>query len=135
MMLAELTGLEIGSIVTGFVFGSIGLLIAGVAAFKKTEVAVDQPVSVEVIEALHKQFAAKNEFDRHVLENSDRHALIFAKIEQSELRSQTDLEKAVLAIQEDRRRTWDKLENRNERIMFALGKIASSQGIDITPTE
>lgn len=64
-MFAELTGLEIGSIITGFVFGAIGLLIAGVSAFKKQEVRVDQPLNVQLLET----FVAKSEFTNHVTEN------------------------------------------------------------------
>jgi hypothetical protein len=80
MMLAELTGLEIGSIITGFVFGAIGLLIAGVSAFRKQDVKLDQPVNITITEELHKVFAGKDVFDKHVAENSARHAELFSRI-------------------------------------------------------
>lgn len=73
MMLAELSGLEIGGIICGMVFGAGAMLISIIAVNKKQEVRVDQPVQVTITEELHKVFAAKESFDRHVAENQRQH--------------------------------------------------------------
>ena len=80
MMLAELSGLEIGGVICGMVFGAGALLISVVAVNKKQDVRVEQPVSVTITEELHKIFASKETFETHVAENKKEHDNFFSKI-------------------------------------------------------
>jgi len=67
LTLAELTGLEIAGIVGGLVFGGAGSLVAVIALFKQTDTQVSpQPLNVEIVKALHDQFAQKEDFEAHV---------------------------------------------------------------------
>ena len=79
-MLAELTGLEIGGCIVAIVVGVSGLVIGIIGLLKKTEVKVEQPVSVTITEELHKIFAAKEAFETHVAENKKEHENFFTKI-------------------------------------------------------
>ncbi len=80
MMLAELTGLETGSLIVGFVFGAIGLALTGISVFGKAQVRVEQPVAITLTEELHKSFAAREVFEKHVEDNRRDHENIFSKI-------------------------------------------------------
>jgi len=61
-ILAELTGLETAGLICAIIFGGIGSLVGVIAMFKKQEVAVQQPVDIQIIE----QFVSKAEFNAHV---------------------------------------------------------------------
>lgn len=135
MILAELTGLEIGSLICVIAFGGGSLLVAIVALNKKQEVKVEQPVSITITEELHKVFANREAFNEHVADNKREVENIFSKIGGVERGLAAKIHNEMSAINEDRRRTLELLNRRNERIMFALGKIAAAQGIDISPTD
>lgn len=61
--------------------GTIGALIIMAAAFnKKQNVQFKQPVNVTISEELHKIFAAKETFDRHVAENKAEHEQLHSRI-------------------------------------------------------
>lgn len=96
---------------------------------------VPQPMNVEIVKALHDQFADKIIFEKHVSHNTGRHSEIFREIERVEREARIELERKLAELNEERRRTLEKLNNRNERIMFALGKIASKLNVAIEPTE
>ena len=82
MMFAELSGLETASLITGFVFGGVGLAIAGVAAFKKGSVEVSpQPFDVRVVEEMHKQFTPKTDFSAHVRDNDKQRGVLHGRID------------------------------------------------------
>ncbi|MEI8288787.1 MAG: hypothetical protein WCH99_04895 [Verrucomicrobiota bacterium] len=128
MMLAELTGLEIGSIVTGFVFGSIGLLIAGVAAFKKTEVAVDQPISVEIIEELHERFADKQDFNKHV-EKTEKELTAMKEIIRKEIPAM------VAEVNKAGEQRIRRVHSRLDPLVIGVAQLCARQGIKMKQPE
>ena len=111
------------------------VIISIVALNRKQEVKVEQPVSITITEELHKVFANREAFNEHVADNKREHENIFSKIGGVERGLSAKIHGEMTAINEDRRRTLEQLNRRNERIMFALGKIAAAQGIDISPAE
>lgn len=116
MILAELTGLETAGLIGGLVFGGAGSLVAVVALFKKQETEVSpQPLNVEVVKALHDQFANKEEFEAHVASNTERHAQIFRRIETVERDARAALGEEMGRINAERERTMEKL---NEQFTF-----------------
>ncbi|HEV2692235.1 MAG TPA: hypothetical protein VG347_05010 [Verrucomicrobiae bacterium] len=64
-------------------------------------VITNQPLTVEIVKALHEQFANKEEFDKHVGHNTDRHAQIFKTIERVERTANAALEKQVETVRKD----------------------------------
>ena len=73
MMLAELTGLEVGGLICAIAFGGGSLIIAVIALNKKQEVRVEQPLNITITEELHKVFASKPEFEKHLIDFRDKH--------------------------------------------------------------
>ena len=103
---------------------------------KKIETKIEpQPLIVELRKTLHEEFASRKAFEDHVEHNTSRHGQLFNKIDAVERQARVELDRRMAELSEDRRRTLEKLNDRNERIMFALGKIAAAQGIEIEPTE
>jgi hypothetical protein len=115
-MLAELTGMEAAGVIGGLVFGGAGSLVAVIALFKKTDTEVSpQPLNVEIVKALHEQFANQEDFEAHVAGNTERHAQIFRRIELVERDARAALSEEVSRINADRQRTMEKL---NEQFTF-----------------
>ena len=100
---------------------------------KPTQIA--QPLAVELVEELHEQFAGKRIFEEHVKNNTERHGQIFKRIEKVEEDTRNSIVREVAQINNERRQTLESLNRRNERMMFALGKIAQKLNVDIEPTE
>ena len=101
MMLAELTGLEVGGLICAIAFGGGSLIIAVIALNKKQEVRVEQPVSVTISEELHKVFAAKDAFESHVAENKNDHEKMFSKIGGVERGAAASIEQRVEIVRRD----------------------------------
>jgi hypothetical protein len=101
MMLAEMSGLEIGSVICAIIFGAATLILAIVSIFKKTEVKVEQPVSITITEELHKVFANREAFEKHIGENREDHDKIFSKIGGVERGAATSLEQKVETVRRD----------------------------------
>jgi hypothetical protein len=132
MMLAEISQGEIWSVVCSVAGTVISLIALLVIAFKKTEMQLSpQPLIV----AMEKEFVTHRTFDAAISGNEQTHRDLFAKLVGVERGAREAMQKEIAIINEDRRRTMEKLNERNERIMFALGKIAEAQGIDISPTQ
>ncbi len=124
MMLAELTTLETTALTLGMVFGGLGCLIACVALFRKQEMQLSpQPLTVEVVKALHEQFADKEEFQALVQANTDRHAQLFKTIERVERDGRGALAGEVNKIQADRQRTMEGLNSQFTFIRESLAAI------------
>lgn len=87
------------------------VVISIVAMNKKQEVQLQQPVSITITEELHKVFAAREAFEKHQEENSERHGQLFRRIDDVERQSRRELMEAVSGINADRQRTMDKLNN------------------------
>jgi len=98
MMLAQLSGLEIGSIICAIVFGASTIVLALISIFKKTETVISpQPLIV----AMQKEFASKHEFDVHVAHNHGVHDQIFSKIGGVERGAASSLEMKVEVVRKD----------------------------------
>jgi hypothetical protein len=116
MMLAQLSGLETAGVIGGLVFGGAGSLVAVIALFKKTDTQVSpQPLNVEIVKALHDQFAKKDEFEAHVAGDADRQAQLERKLESVEREARAALGGEIARINADRQRTMEKL---NEQFTF-----------------
>jgi hypothetical protein len=77
------------------------VVISVIALNKKQEVRVDQPVSVTITEELHKIFAAKAMFEKHVSENREDHDKIFSKIGGVERGAKTSTDAQVEVVRRD----------------------------------
>lgn len=101
MMLAELSGLEIGGLVCAIAFGGGSLIIAVIALNKKQEVRVEQPLNITITEELHKVFAAREVFEKHVADNRDDHDKLFSKIGGVERGAAASIEQRVEIVRRD----------------------------------
>ena len=73
MMLCEITITDVVVIGT-----SIGMFVVALIAMnKKQDVKVEQPVHVTITEELHKVFASKPEFERHLADFREKHNTIW----------------------------------------------------------
>ena len=127
MFLAELTGLETASLIGSLIFGAIGVVVAIVAMIRKQDVVISpQPITVELVKALHEQFAAKADFDKLVESNTARHGQLFKAVEGVRDESRKALEDKVAAIQLDRQRTMERLnEKLGEQFSFLRESLAA----------
>lgn len=64
-MLAEMNGLETGGLICSIIFGFFGVVVAITGLFKKSEVKVEQPLNVQLLES----FTSKKDFDAHASDN------------------------------------------------------------------
>lgn len=109
-------------------------VVAVIVAFKKQKTEItSQPISVEVVKALHEQFADKGEFLKLKDHTTARHGQLFDSIDKLERAARAELLAQIAIIQSERQRSLEKLDQRNERYMFALGKIAAKLNVDIEP--
>jgi hypothetical protein len=123
LMLAELTGLETAGIIGGLVFGGAGSLVAVIALFKKTDTEVSpQPLNVEIVKALHDQFAQKDDFEAHVARETERQTQLLRKLDLVERDARTALGTEIAKINSDRQRTMEKL---NEQFTFIRESLAA----------
>lgn len=123
MMLADLTGLETAGVIGGLVFGGAGSLVAVIALFKKTDTQVSpQPLNVEIVKALHDQFAQKDDFEAHVAGDRERQAQLCRKLELVERDARTALAGEMAKLNSERQRTMEKL---NEQFTFIRESLAA----------
>lgn len=94
-----------------------------------------KPHPGEVQRESAEKFVHKAEFSTHLSNNTREHENLFSKIGGVERGARIELERRVQEIQTERAKSLDNLNRRNERIMFALGKIASKLNVDLDPTE
>jgi len=82
--------------------GTIGAMVVSVIALnKKQEVRVQQPVTITITEELHKIFAAREVFEKHVAENREDHDKIFTKIGGVERGAAATIEQRVEVVRRD----------------------------------
>ena len=123
MMLANLTALETAGIIGGLVFGGAGSVVAVIALFKKSDTQVSpQPLNVEIVKALHDQFAQKDDFEAHVAGDRERQAQICRKLELVERDARTALGGEMAKLNSERQRTMEKL---NEQFTFIRESLAA----------
>lgn len=72
---------------------------------------VPQPMNVEIVKALHEQFADKGTFEKHVAHSTSRHAQIFASIERVEKEAREAMDARFTQLSEERQATLEKLTN------------------------
>lgn len=91
-MLAELSGLETAGVIAAIVVG-IGGLIVGVIGLNKAQTTIvsPQPLTVEVIKALHEQFASKPDFDKHLEDFHSKHNIIWNTLRSENQRIGTEV--------------------------------------------
>ena len=113
MMFAEMTSAEAWNLGANLFLSAAtvaSVIIMIVMANKKQQVTLSpQPLTVEVVKALHEQFADKGEFEKLVNHTTNRHAQIFARIDKAEREAREHLALEVSAIQADRSRAMEKL--------------------------
>ena len=103
MMLAEIT------ITDAIVLAcTVGMFVVALIALNKKQVVkveqplkVEQPVTITITEELHKVFASKDVFEKHVDENSKRHKEIFDKIESAKEGATTGTEQKIEIVRKD----------------------------------
>jgi hypothetical protein len=84
--------------------------------------ATPQPMNVEIVKALHEQFADKKVFDALVEHNTKRHGELFSAIERVERKAREAMEHRFTALNDERRETLEKL---NEQFTFIREHIAA----------
>ncbi|NOS70069.1 MAG: hypothetical protein HOP33_09075 [Verrucomicrobia bacterium] len=88
---------------------------------KKTEIS-PQPLTVEIVKALHEQFADKQDFDEHVEHNTERHSQLFNRIDGVERKARQDMEHRFTDLNNERRATLEKL---NDQFTFIRENVAA----------
>jgi len=101
-----------------------GMIFSGLVAWymkRQTDIMADsatrpmqqqinpQPLAVEVVKAIHEQFAGKEEFRELVKSNTERHGQLFKKIEVVEREAREGLQAAVAEINTSRAQTMERL--------------------------
>lgn len=123
ILFAEMSGLERGGLICSIIFGAVGCIAAVIALLKKTDTVISpQPLAVQITEELHKQFADKGIFEKHVANNTARHAQLFDRIDDVEREAREALDQKFTELNEERRRTLDRL---NEQFTFIRENIAA----------
>ena len=101
MMFAEAVAKDVNW--TLIVSGLMALATVGMwlDAKKKRVTEIKQPVNVTISEELHKIFAAKEVFEKHVAENREDHDKIFSKMGGVERGAASALEAKVEVVRKD----------------------------------
>jgi len=115
MILAEITGIESASMICCMVFGAIGTLVGIVSLFRKQDVAVEQPLSVELVE----QFVTKEDFKDEV-SRLNKDVVQVREILRTEI---PEMERRIMAADEIRS------VKTHERINLVQGEIQHLSGL------
>jgi len=81
-----------------------------IASHKSQTVISPQPLTVEIVKALHEQFADKQEFENHVEHNTERHGQLFNNINRVEREARESMERKFTSLNDERRATVEKLD-------------------------
>ena len=107
----------------------VGAVMAVIAYFSRTKIEVGpQPLTVEVVKALHDQFANLEEFKQLAKHTTERHGQLFKSIERAREDARAELGAAVNAINADRAQTMTGLRKDFDSIRSEL----TDQGKDIS---
>jgi hypothetical protein len=132
MIFAELTGLESAGIIAAIVVGALSVIISTVALLKRSEVQVSpQPLTVEVVKALHEQFASKAEFDAFVLKTEGELAA------QREI-LRKEIPAMTAAINAEGEKRIRRVHARIDPLVVGVASLCAKQGIHLpqqTPTD
>jgi hypothetical protein len=69
----------------------------------------NQPVTVQLVQELHEQFASKKIFEDHVKNNTGRHSQLFNRIDEVERHARLAMDAKFTALNEERKETLEKL--------------------------
>ena len=105
--------------------GTFGaLIIAIIAVSRKQEVKVQQPISVEVIEQLHEQFASREGFEEHVRNTAEEFRRLRAenKHDREEIAKKSSEQVAGVydRIEDVRKELGGKIDSLPERVINTL---------------
>lgn len=109
---------------------TVGLYLQG-RRKKHTEIS-PQPFAVEIVKAVHEQFAAKVDFEKHIADNTKRHAQIFEKIEQVKEQTTKEvrgLSEKIVALQTEtglQSKQLGKLDAMEKEISAMPGKVVAN---------
>ncbi len=81
-----------------------------------------QPLTVEIVKAIHDQFAKKEDFEKHVHSNTERHGQLFNGINRVERQAREEMDRRFTALNDERRATLSKLD---DQFTFIRENIAS----------
>jgi hypothetical protein len=123
MLLAQLTGLESAGIICSIIVGVLGSASGVIMLFKRQEVQVQQPVDVQLVKAIHDQFASKEDFLAHVDQNLQTHRDLFAKIGGVERGARQHLEEKLDAMQRSSEEGREKLHDRINAVLEAVSEL------------
>ena len=123
MLLAQLTGLESAGIICSIVVGVLGSTSGVIMLFKRQEVQVQQPVDVQLVKAMHDQFASQDDFHAHVGQDLQTHRDLFAKIGGVERGARQHLEEKLDAMQRSSEEGREKLHNRINAVLEAVSEL------------
>lgn len=105
MMLAELSGLEIGATICAIIFGALTLVLALISIFKRSDTEISpQPLIV----AMEKEFLTRREFSTHVIRyeghvknSEEKHANLDRRIREAEKSASVEIEKHIEVVRKD----------------------------------
>jgi len=121
--LAEITTLESAGIITAIAVGALSVILATVALLKRSDVQVfPQPLTVEIVKALHEQFASKTEFDAFVLKAEKEFAA------QREI-LRREIPAMVAAINAEGEKRVRRVHSRIDPLVVGVASLCAKQGI------
>lgn len=85
---------------------------------------IPQPMNVEIVKALHEQFADKKEFEKLASHNTERHGQLFASIARVEREAREMVEKKFVALNEERA---ESLRHLNDQFTFIRESLVAVQ--------
>lgn len=97
----------------------------------KQRVKVDQPLAVTIVEEMHKRFAERSEFEKHVVSNTQRHAQLFNELDRIERAARDTLDRRMTDLNEDRRQTLADLNSKLEEMRKEISSMPSRIITDI----
>ena len=137
MMLAQIENVPSESIKNAalIILAILGALYYAKETFFKSgkrDVQLKEPLSVLIFEELHKQFAAKNEFDNHVAENNRQHELFRGDLkterDQSQIHISTRQKTLFDEIKSTRASLEKKLDDKQAENSVRLNSVEKSIG-------
>lgn len=128
MILADVMTWGQMGVLAGILAAVVAAVTAVAAYFSRARVEIGpQPLTVEVVKALHQQFANLEEFKKLAAHTTERHAQLFKAVDRVREDARTEIAKAVNVINEDRARTMEGLRQDFSSVKTEL----TSQGKEI----
>jgi hypothetical protein len=123
MILAEQVATDINWTLICAIIMAIGTLGMWLDSRKQRPLQVSpQPLTVEIVKALHDQFANKDDFCRHVVHAEKIHNELFNRMRAAENAARLELGQEITRINADRTATMKEL---NEQLTFIRESLAA----------